>query len=199
MTNINCDEVRELLPELDAERLPPERAAPLHAHVSSCDGCRMEAALIARLRASAPMPPPGLEARVLHSLDALRAATAEAAGRADAAGRPRLRVMAGAAATLAGAHRNSAPRRFRLRTAGARRWALAASVTIMVTAGAVVWRISNGDGGALTTLDAGTQADVPSTSPLPEWPAANGVVAGGAVLDDLSDDQLKTLLEEMQS
>lgn len=200
MRNIGCDEVRELLPELDADRLALESAAMLRSHIASCESCRAVASLIARLRTSAPLPPDGLQAKVMRSLGRLEAVEAGTPAEDSGGARARLHLVNDKRDPDRRAPRSAIRGgRLWLRMAGVRRWALAASVTIMVAAGAVIWRSSTGDDSSLTTLDAGADSGQSAASPLLEWPAGNGVVAGGAVLDGLSDDQLQALLEEMQS
>ena len=65
MTTTNCEHVRDVLPDLLADRLDPIEAAAVRAHVQRCADCRAElelAELIAQSRMSVPA---GLEARVL--------------------------------------------------------------------------------------------------------------------------------------
>ena len=42
MISLDCDKVRDLLPGLEAGRLPQEEADPVRAHLMSCPECRGE-------------------------------------------------------------------------------------------------------------------------------------------------------------
>lgn len=65
-------------------------------------------------------------------------------------------------------------------------WALRTAAILVVSLGAVaVWQQLSS--GATVTLDAA----------ITDWGAEDGIVAGGLVLDDLSDEDLAVLLEEL--
>jgi hypothetical protein len=65
MKTYNCEQVRDLLPDLVSDRLDPIEAAAVRSHVHSCADCHAELE-IAELIAQSRVPvPAGLEARVL--------------------------------------------------------------------------------------------------------------------------------------
>jgi hypothetical protein len=65
MKTYNCEQVRDLQPDLVSDRLDPVAAAAVRTHVQSCADCRAELE-IAELIAQSRVPVPGgLEARVL--------------------------------------------------------------------------------------------------------------------------------------
>jgi anti-sigma-K factor RskA len=141
----------------------------IRAHLEACADCRAEAALVASLRRHAPAPPPGLHARVVQAVQERPVPV-----------RPATMVR---------------PTRWRLH--GTWQWAAAASVVVALGAGALTWTL------ARARADDAAAAPLPVESsleaPLPEMPAADGMVAGAAVLDGLTDAQLKSLLAELKS
>jgi hypothetical protein len=65
MNVASCEQVRELLPELIAERLAPALRRGVEGHLAGCAECRAEHAILALVAEARPVPPAGLEARVL--------------------------------------------------------------------------------------------------------------------------------------
>lgn len=63
MSETNCDQVRDQLPDRLHGRLDDVAAARLEKHLAACEDCRSEAVLLERLRASVPVPA-GLESRI---------------------------------------------------------------------------------------------------------------------------------------
>jgi predicted anti-sigma-YlaC factor YlaD len=65
MNVASCEQVRELLPELIAERVAPALRGGVERHLAGCAECRAEHAILALVAEARPVPPVGLEARVL--------------------------------------------------------------------------------------------------------------------------------------
>ncbi|MGH7477071.1 MAG: hypothetical protein ACRELD_12330, partial [Longimicrobiales bacterium] len=82
-------------------------------------------------------------------------------------------------------------------------WALAAGVLAAAAAGGLLWQARQAGvaGGPGQTAFDSLALPVTDELALPaaDWPDMRGVVAGGAMLDDLSDDQLEVLLMELES
>ncbi|HEU4648491.1 MAG TPA: zf-HC2 domain-containing protein [Gemmatimonadales bacterium] len=159
MILLDCDRVRDLLPDYAAGRLEPATVAAVEAHLRSCDECRGESAIIGLLaRHPAPLPG-GLEARVL-------AATA-----------PRRRVPYVPASAL-----------------------LAASVAAALLGGVTILRHTRGPEAAPPAAGAAA-AGVDGRGLMMRLPgsADDGLAAGSASLDDLSEDELQSLLKELNS
>lgn len=159
MILLDCDRVRELLPDHAAGRLEPATAAAVEGHLRTCDECRGESAIVGLLaRHPAPLPP-GLEARVL------------------AAAAPRRRVPYVPASAL-----------------------LAASVAAALLGGVTILRHVRGTevvpptakGAAVGVDGRGLMMRLPGSSD-------DGLAAGSASLDDLSEDELQSLLKELKS
>lgn len=74
MNDVNCDYVRDALPDLLMERGSENRgtgmvhAPQLRAHLAACDDCRAEAAVLELLSIQRVTAPSGLEARVVSAL-----------------------------------------------------------------------------------------------------------------------------------
>ncbi len=204
MNGIGCEQARDWLPTARRGELGETDRAALERHLSACPDCRHEAALVWRVLAAAPAAPPGLAARVQAALRAELATSR--AGEA-----PEPRIEPGDVASASDRPKLHLVRASGGRERGSRRpaWmpslrglALAASLVVMVGVATLVRRSaeptpSTAPEVAADVLDDGGLAGV--SSPLAEWPGATGVVAGGAVLDGLSDAQLQTLLKEMGS
>lgn len=147
----HCETVRELLPDLVADRLSGARVALVHEHVASCRACADELDLVRAIRADAVVLPAQLERRVLNAIRSDRRRSWFTPGRA----------------------------------------ALAATVAFaLVTA---------------TMLDFGREADPRETQDIealapPPWPSADEpLMRGGPALNQLSLDELESLLKELES
>lgn len=176
MSTLDCERVRDRLPALLAGDVSGDEGGLLRAHLAGCAACRDDAAVVQLLARSAPQPPATLQAEVLAALRAEQA--------------PRLRIVGPQRAARAPF------------LVGARRWALAASVVVVAASAALLWRRAQTPQvpeAPAAALEGATTTEDAAESPLPEWPASRGVVAGGAVLDDLSEAQLQALLKEMTS
>ncbi len=176
----NCDAVRDVLPEALAGTLAPEAARALAAHLAGCADCRAEADVIRTLRRHPVAVPDGLEARVR------RAAPVRSPG---------------------------------TRFPGARAGLLAAAAAGLLLGGGLLLRSRQSTGPGPGSAPPPVSA-LPGT-PVPAAPAAGGVAAlpadgrtllqalpgtnelsvfsSTAALDDLSEDELRTLLKELQS
>lgn len=64
MSEIKCDEVRELIPDYAGGRTSTDVTSLVSAHLEGCDDCAAEAELAALLLAARPEPPRGLDARI---------------------------------------------------------------------------------------------------------------------------------------
>ncbi len=184
MRSIECEAVRDLLPDAEAGRLDAGVDGALRRHLEACESCRAEAEIVAALEAGAPAVTAALATRVRAALEAeLRGARPAVC--------PRLEVVPGAKSA------RRVPRAGAWR--GLRRWGLPASLAAAALAGVVVWRSTAGTGDIVGADGGLASGDAAAAAPLPEWPASRGIVAGAAVLDDLSDAQLERLLTEIES
>ncbi len=172
-----CELYTDALLEHAAGRLPTSRATAVQEHLAGCAECRQDMAVLQRLRSAESPLPAGLDARVR------RAALAEA-GR-----------LAAERTALRGA---ASPARARgVRPARWIPWALPAAAAAALT---LVWSgIIAPDSGGVGRDGAAELAAAESYEPFGAWPAADGMVAGEPVLTDLSEEQLQSLLEDMES
>jgi anti-sigma factor RsiW len=177
MTHRDCETVRDLLPGIISGSLPPEEAAAVEDHLNSCQDCREELEVVTSVReglASDMAVPAGLEAtiqaRVREEMGRpARAKTQEPEGR----GR-RVRPAFG-------------------RRPWARAWVLsAAAVGILALGTSLLW---NGGGPAVDPdlLEVASQ-DLPPEA----WLWDDGMIAGAPVFDGLSEEELESLLEELE-
>lgn len=74
MSELNCEYVRDVLPDVLAGRAPADVSAVVQAHLVSCDDCRAEAALLELLRTPATVPA-GLHERVVSAASKTRTRT----------------------------------------------------------------------------------------------------------------------------
>jgi len=173
MSGADHERVRDLLPDYARDGLGPVQASRVAAHVAECDECAAELAVLGDLRAAAVVPSERLAARVRDALDAARATGAPAAV-------PEIRL------------RTARPWRRRL-------WAPAAVLATVAVALVVTRSVGPGRGtDALDSAATLMARDSVVSAPYGDWPGADGTVAGLAMLDDLSEQQLQTLLERME-
>ncbi|NIP59348.1 MAG: hypothetical protein GWO00_15630 [Gemmatimonadetes bacterium] len=167
MTEIDCATIRDRLPDLLGEVPEGEETAALRGHLSECPSCRHELDLIRRLRAARPTAAPHLEARV-------RRALADEARRRSGAERP--------------ARERGSGHGWWARW---RRWSLpaAAAAALVVAVGLLFQR-----SGPERVTEAPEEWE---TTAGALWPSDDGALAGAPLLDDLSEDDLLTILEEM--
>lgn len=64
MSEERCEMIRESLPDFVGGRLPPADATPVQAHLSGCEDCREEAALLGLLFSARPAAPAELPRRI---------------------------------------------------------------------------------------------------------------------------------------
>lgn len=172
-TNAVCDEIRELFPGQLHGSLDPAEEERLTAHLSVCPACREEAGLLRAIHAGRPQPPGELEARI----------------------QSRLREELGSVGLRGAASEGTRIRqRFRLlpsTPAWVPSWALsAAAVLLLSLAVGVIWK-------PWSTGEDQDLLQVAAQDPLPEaWLWDDGMVAGAPVFDELSEDELRALLEE---
>jgi anti-sigma factor RsiW len=74
MTMMQCETVRDLLPDHARAALAPAERQAVDAHIAACAGCAAEAALVALLARHPVVAPARLEARVLAAVRAPRPA-----------------------------------------------------------------------------------------------------------------------------
>lgn len=168
----NCQETRDLLPELTAGALPPDVAEEVREHLAGCTACAEEARAVGILLAARPEVPEGLAERIQGALRTeLGASTPSEISKV-----PEKRIV-----PLR--HRRLAPA-----------WALSAAAVVVLSLGiGIVW-----DGESIP--DVGSDpVQVVMEEELPEsWLWDDGMVAGGPVYDDLSDEDLEALIQELE-
>lgn len=65
MTNLNCEYVREAYPDVLRGSAAVSTAAAVRHHIATCDECRAEAEMIARLQVAQPQVPAELHERIM--------------------------------------------------------------------------------------------------------------------------------------
>ncbi len=176
MNNLTCEQVRDMLPDRHHGQLESPLRLALESHLRQCRECREEAEFVDRLWRARPGAPPGLEEAVLRRL---REEAAPGRGR----GVQGWRVGLGLPKV------KGASRWF-----GVPSWALSAAALIVVAVGTgVLWNRWSENG-----LSArGTEVlEIDPVAPE-AWLWDSGVVAGGPVLDGLTEEELETLLREL--
>jgi anti-sigma factor RsiW len=172
MSGVDCDRVRDLLPDYAQGRLAPVQANQVKRHVAQCDDCTVELAVLDVLGAGAVVPPPDLARRVEIALDA------ELAGASPGAPEIRLRRA-----------RRPWWRSF---------WTPAAVLATAAAAFMVTRAVDTASKDPLDSAATLVARDTAVVAPYGDWPGADGEVAGLAMLDDLSAQQLQTLLDRME-
>lgn len=151
MTDLNCEYVRDVYPDVLNGRVDGSAARLVYAHMAACDECRAEAALLEALHAQpAQAPPAGLHERIV--LNAVRARSRRRWSRSDLA----------MAATLAAA----------------------------LIGGSVIMQGRRAETGKRTVV---------SETAIGFVNVDGIMLSGKASLDDLSVEELETLLGEMES
>jgi predicted anti-sigma-YlaC factor YlaD len=150
MTDLNCEYVRDVYPDVLNGKLDASLAQRVRAHVAACDECRGEAALLEALHAHPTQVPAGLHERVVRN--ATRVRPVWRWSRAD------LAMVATLAAALIG--------------------------------GSVIMQGRRIGAGERT---------VPAEAAIGYVGVEGTMLSGKASLDDLSVEELETLLGEMES
>ena len=172
MNRQDCTEVRERLPELLSGVLGAEGAEEVRAHLTECRECREEAEVLQTLLRARPEPPPGLEVRIRERLE--RELTAAPA--------PSRWGRKGRVVPLFGG-------RFPIPAA-----ALPAAAVLILALGTGIL-LKRGP----ALVDQEPIQVVLAEEPLPEaylWD--DGVVAGAPLFEGLSDEELESLLAELE-
>lgn len=170
MTRLHCDEVLERLPEWLAVQRKAGVEDDVRAHLDSCAACASEARMVRLLMEAGPATvPPELEVRLQ---EAVRAEFANGAG-----------ATAGAAPTV---------RRRRMPT-----WQLAAAAGAILAVATPVLMDRMQDRAGPAVEEADLAVAVADRLPSPWLDDEVDLVAGAPVLDGLTDDDLRLLLEEM--
>lgn len=173
MSGNECGMVRDLLPDYARDRLSGPQVNRVKAHVARCEDCAAELAVLSALGAGAVMPPPGLARRVQSALDAELVESPSAP--------PQIRLRSGR------------------RPWWRRLWTPAAVLATAAAALLVTRSVQTGSTrDALDSAATLAASDTAVAAPYGDWPGADGVVAGLAMLDDLSAEQLQTLLDRME-
>jgi Putative zinc-finger len=76
MTMLTCDMIRDRMPGLETGGLDAAEALQVERHLEACAACADERAVVELVRAAAPEPPPGLEARIRRAAGSGAAAAA---------------------------------------------------------------------------------------------------------------------------
>lgn len=176
MTDLTCERVRDLLPDRYHGELATPLQLALETHLQGCPSCSEEAELVDRVWKARPGAPEHLEEALLVRL---RQEAGAVTGR-----------RGGGWRALFGMGRPDEARgRF-----GAPSWALSAAALLLVAVGTrVVWEQWRGEGVA-----SGGEDLLEAESVAPEaWLWDSGVVAGGPILEGLSEEDLETLLREL--
>lgn len=175
---VNCGEIQDLLPDRAADRLASVDAVRIDDHLASCGECRELFETVRGLWTTRPAVPDDLEARIL-------AAVREAVVR-ETATAPTTAPSSGAAPSAA-----PSPSRPRWRLSPA--WALAAAAVLALAVGLPVVAPSDpepeAEVGALALAEEGV-GEV--------WLDDDLMVAGAPAFSELSDEALRTLLEEFE-
>ncbi len=181
MNDTGCDRVRDLLPELHHGDLSSAVRHEVDAHLSSCGECREILDFLRRVERERPEAP----------ASALKAARAAAAR--EFAERP---LYSGPEPVDEGVVPLNTFRD-RPRWLSELRWSLPAAAILVIALGtSVIWF---GDGGPQTGVLDSVEATESDVDGYAFYMGEDPVIAGGVVLEELSDDELQTLLEELES
>src|SRR4051812_36595144 len=162
MTDCPNGDVRDLLPDLLHDRLAPDVRREVEAHVSGCDDCRAELALLGAMRSTLRRAPAVDVAAIAAAIPPYRA--------------PARRSWGG--------------------------WRAAAAV-LLVAGGTSVAVLQSRDGAAPAVADSTVavlptatvaRIDTPAAAPAPRE-----LAVATAVVSDLDDDELATLLADLQT
>jgi anti-sigma factor RsiW len=174
MTDNQCERILDLLPGQVSEQLDPSDAGAVADHLATCESCRESAEVVRSLVLLRPEPPAGLEKRIQTRVR--EEFGDEAAVQAEGPGEQHAEVF---------------PLRPRRRLVPA--WALSAAALLVVGIGTKILLDENGQDVVLDPVS------VASQDPIPEaWLWDDGIVAGGLVLDGLTEEDLEALLEEFE-
>ena len=174
MTGLDCEVVRDLLPELAAGSMDPEEGGQVEAHLRTCPACQEEMELVSALKAAQPQVPSELEGKIQARIH--EEYSAAGYPEPDRASRDANRVIP-----------------FFRRPQKIPAWALSAAAVLMMALGtSLIWNQRGTD----VVQD---PIVVAAQDPLPEaWLWDDGMVAGAPVFDGLSDEDLEALIEEFE-
>lgn len=179
MDRMRCEEVLDRLPERMAGGLAPEKRRAMDAHLSGCEECGATYRFLAEAMETRPDPPAGSLNQVLEAV--AREMDREFPGTAH----PEAQVVV-------------LPR---TRRAFWRNWSLplpAAAVLVLALGTASLWfgRSGNGAGGLTET---GEPLEVAQGDGYSFFAGDDPLVAGAVVLEELSDEELRAILEDWES
>jgi len=170
MTNQACARVRERIPDLVAQRLDAEVTRELRTHMEGCAECAAHRALAQLLFEGRPTVPPGLAERIKAGLPPVATVATDASTGRSSGGSARGGIL------------------FPW-------WGLAAAAVAAVALG-----IGIRPGGPEL---AGPANEVPAFAMEAEegelWLSEDGEIAGAPTLDGLSEEALRTFLEELDA
>ena len=172
MSAKDCDRIRETLPEWILGTQGRELRMEITRHLAACADCSREEEVLRRVLSVRPKPPEGLAARIQARL---KEEIAIGPG-------PESPQTPGRVIPLFRRHRWTPT------------WALSAAAVVILSLGiGIVWT-----GAELPEVGQSSTQDA-IEEPAPEaWLWDDGMVAGAPVYDDLTDDQLETLIEELE-
>lgn len=170
MTDCPNGDMRDLLPDLLHDRLAPEVRREVEAHLSACEDCRAEVALLGAMRSTLRRVPPVDVAAIAAAIPPYRAPTRRSWGgwRAAAA----VVLVAGGTSVAVLQSRDAAP-------------------LIGDSAVAVAPRTTD------STLP--PTISTPTVGTPVATPAPRELALGGAAVSDLDDSELSTLLADLQT
>lgn len=170
MSLSNCEAVREALPDALAGSLPAGAARAVAEHLAGCAECSADARLIRLLREQPVRAPEGLEARVRLAANVARRRSASRALR------PALLAAAAAGLLLGGG-------------------------LLLRSRGGDTERVSVSPPPAVSGPASANAPPVDGRSLMQALPGTNeaGLFSAAATLEDLSEDELRALLKELQS
>lgn len=216
MRATRCEAVRDALAALAAGRLDDGRTAAIEEHVASCAECAAERDLARALLASRVAAPAGLADRITRELARRAHGRRNAPGALRWIGAAGLAAAAGMALLLAWPDARSVERQQTARVAADAPAAVvedpfmdetlldaspvrpqAIALDRAMDEAARLERTAAETPGRDETAPAPLAMDVGSE--LGDWPGADGVSAGEAVLDQLSYEQMQLLLSEMDT
>jgi len=172
MTEQDCERTRDILPLLILGELDPEESRGVERHLASCASCRGEEAALRAILATRPETPADLSERI----------------------QARVREELGGAAQKRAGGDEVGVLPFSRRRTWVPVWALPAAAVVILSLGiGVIW---NGEDVPEVGQD---PIQVVAEEPIPEsWLWDDGMVAGAPVFDGLTDEQLETLIQEME-
>ena len=182
MNELTCDRVQDLLPELLQGTLQPSDRRAVDSHLASCEECHEVLDFLRRIEEERPE----LENLGLETIRAAVAAAFDAAVAASGPARGEEEVI------------SLDSRRHRRRFVSELRWSLPAAAVLVIALGtSQLWNPGGGPTTDLLDFELGTEPETGESFAF--FMGDDPVVAGGMVIEELSDEELMALLEELES